>query len=125
MLKPSTRATWRPNVTMSVAYAAAENSVSMPETSSCLSLRHRQVAAASSMGAAASMNAAVEWTTPSPWGGSIKSGLIARDSDTVDSGSDGCVSSSMCVGASNRTPSSEARHNGSMIARADVLLHGT
>src|SRR3954468_6993240 len=34
MLRPSTRATWKPNVTMSVAYTAAETSVFSPATTS-------------------------------------------------------------------------------------------
>src|SRR3954452_18784656 len=34
MLRPSTRATWKPNVTMSVAYTAADTRVFSPATTS-------------------------------------------------------------------------------------------
>src|SRR5688572_26511424 len=40
MLRPSTRATWNPNVTMMVAYTAADSRVCAPATSSLATRRH-------------------------------------------------------------------------------------
>src|SRR5579862_5605005 len=57
MLKPSTRATWKPKVTMSVAYTAADTSVWMPDTISTAIRFHGLVSSAGSAAIAATPGA--------------------------------------------------------------------
>jgi hypothetical protein len=51
MLRPSTRATWNPNVTMSVAYTAADSRVWTPDTTS-LPRRSHALSSAGGIGTA-------------------------------------------------------------------------
>src|SRR5262245_15732741 len=122
MLRPSTRATWKPNVTISVAYTAAENSALMPPRTSWLRgvQRLRSCNAAFECGTTSQTTAVTDVVSTASVSATVENDVTGS---TVEA-SAGSLKTSVGSGTGNRSSiecvqdTTKARGRGSLLPRS-------